>query len=124
MKKMVSFFEIPAADFMRAVKFYESLFGVKLEIMDCGHEKMACFPEEDGLCPGAVSWSSEFDFTPSGQGILVSLQCGELEDALLYATENGGKILIPKTKIEADNRGYFAVILDSEGNRLGLYSDR
>ena len=64
MSKLVSFFEIPAADFDRAVKFYENLFGVKLEVLDCGHEMMAFFPKEDGVCPGAVSWSSQFDFSP------------------------------------------------------------
>jgi len=124
MTRLVSFFEIPTADFDRAVKFYESLFGVKLEAMDCGHEKMAFFPEEEGVCPGSISWSSAFEFQPSAQGVLVSLHCDELEDALLYVSENDGKVLIPKTKIEAENRGYFAVILDCEGNRLGLYSDK
>ena len=121
---MVSFFEIPATDFGRAIKFYESLFHVKLEMLDCGHEKMAFFPEENGLCPGSISWSSAFEFHPGAQGVLVSLNCEELEDALLYVTEHGGKVLIPKTKIEADDRGYFAVILDCEGNRLGLSSDK
>ena len=124
MKRLVSFFEIPAADFERAVKFYESLFALKLETLDCGHEKMACFPDEDGVCPGGISWSSAFEFQPSAQGVLVSLHCDDMEDALLYATEHGGKVLIPKTKIEAENRGYFAVILDCEGNRIGLYSDK
>jgi predicted enzyme related to lactoylglutathione lyase len=124
MKRWVSFFEIPAADFGRAVKFYESLLGVRLETTDYGHEKMACFPEEEGVCPGAVSWSSAFDFRPSGQGILVSLHCEELDDALLYVTEHGGQVLIPRTKIEAEGRGWFAVVLDCEGNRLGLYADR
>ena len=55
MKRLVSFFEIPATDFERAVKFYESLFKVTLPSMDCGHEKMAFFPEEEGVCPGAIS---------------------------------------------------------------------
>lgn len=124
MKRLVSFFEIPAADFGRAVKFYESLFHVKLEVMDCGHEKMACFPEQEGVCPGSISWSSDFEFRPSAQGVLVSLHCPELEDALLYVGEHGGRVLIPKTKIEAENRGWFAVVLDCEGNRVGLYSDK
>lgn len=123
MKSVVGFFEIPAVDFGRAVKFYESLLGVKLETMECGHEKMACFPTEEGVCPGAISWSSAFDFRPSEQGVLVSLRCEELDDALLYVTEHGGRVLIPRTKIEAEGRGWFAVILDCEGNRLGLCAE-
>ncbi len=39
-------------------------------------------------------------------------------------TRNGGKIIIPKTKIEAEGRGWFAVFADSEGNRIGLYAGK
>ena len=28
---------------------------------------------------------------------------------------------VPKTKIEAENKGYFAVLEDSEGNHVGIY---
>ncbi len=124
MNRAVSFFEIPAVDFDRAVKFYEDLFGVKLEQMDCGREKMAFFPAEDGLSPGAISWSSAFDFGPSAQGVLVSLNCKSITDSEKTIERGGGKILIPKTKIESDSRGYFCVFLDSEGNRVGLYCDK
>lgn len=123
MKRLVAFFEIPAADFDRAVKFYENLFGVGLTAMDCGDEKMAFFPDEDGLCPGAISWTSDFGFKPSSQGVLVSFQVEDMESALTIAVNHGGKVLIAKTRIEADNRGWFSVLTDSEGNRIGLYSD-
>lgn len=123
MSRLVAFFEIPASDFGRAVKFYEELFGTELGQLDCGHEKMAFFPKEEGICPGAVSWSSEFEFKPSAQGVLVSLNCESIETAQKVVVRNGGSILIPKTKIEDDGRGYFCVFLDSEGNRVGLYSD-
>jgi len=35
--------------------------------------------------------------------------------------KNGGKIVTPKTP-HADGNGYFALFLDSEGNRIGLHS--
>lgn len=124
MKNLVAFFEIPATDFSRAVSFYENLFGVQLDQMNCGHEKMAFFPAEESICPGAISWSSEFSFQPSAQGVLVSLNCESISDSIPVIEKNGGKILIPKTKIEAENRGYFCVFLDCEGNRVGLYSDK
>lgn len=41
MKKLVSFFEIPAADFSRAVKFYEAVLNLKLNVLDCGTEKIS-----------------------------------------------------------------------------------
>ncbi len=123
MKTLVAFFEIPAIDFDRAIKFYGSLLGVNLAAMDCGHEKMAFFPEENGLCPGAISWAAENSFLPSENGVLVSLNIEKMEQSISFIEKNGGRILIPKTKIEADNRGYFAVFIDCEGNRVGLYSE-
>lgn len=121
MKKLIAFFEIPATDLDRAVKFYQSVFSTKFSVHDCGQEKMAFFPEEDGVCPGAISWSPTFK--PSKDGILISLNCENIESALSLVQKEGGKVVIPKTKIEAENRGYFAVCIDSEGNSIGLYSD-
>jgi len=121
MKRLVAFFEIPSSDFQRAVKFYESVFQIKMESFDCEQEKMAFFPKEEGRCPGAISWAK--DFQPSSNGVLLSLNCENMESALQIIESNGGKIITPKTKIEAENRGYFSVFSDSEGNHIGLYSD-
>ena len=122
MKKLVSFFEIPAADFSRAVKFYEAVLNLKLNVLDCGTEKMAFFPEEEEVTPGAISWAA--DFLPSKNGVLVSLYVEDMKETLSCIKENGGSIVREKTKIESDCRGYFAMFSDSEGNTLGLYSDK
>lgn len=118
MEKLISWVEIPATDFERAVKFYSAVLEIKLEIADFGSEKMACFPTGEG----AISWAK--DFNPSSNGVLVSLNTGNRLNATLKTIEkNGGEIVTPKTKINAENRGYFAVFIDSEGNKLGLYGD-
>ncbi len=121
MKRLVAFFEIPASDFKRAVKFYETVLDMNLDAMDWEHEKMAFFPQESGKCPGAISYAA--DFNPSKDGTLVSLTVESMEDALAKIIQNGGAVVIPKTKIEAEGMGYFATFIDSEGNRMGLYSD-
>lgn len=54
MKKLVSWVEIPALDFKRAVKFYNTILKIKLQEVDCGTEKMACFPSGEG----AISFAS------------------------------------------------------------------
>ncbi len=122
MKSVVAFFEIPTEDFERGVKFYEAVLGIQLPVMDCGGEKMAFFPEEDGLCPGAVFWAE--GYKPSQDGVLINLQVESLEIALAAVEKNGGKTVRLKTKIEAEGRGYFALFIDSEGNKLGLYADK
>jgi predicted enzyme related to lactoylglutathione lyase len=118
MRKLISWVEIPAEDMERAVKFYNALLGLELEILDFGTEKMACFPNDEGAISKAP------DFNPSRNGVLVSLNMEDgLDRALSTLVKMGGEILKPKTKIEAEGRGYFALFLDSEGNKVGLYGD-
>lgn len=118
MKKLISWVEIPATDFIRAVKFYNTILGIELQVIDCGTEKMACFPSGEG----AISFANNFN--PSRDGVLVSLNTeDDLDNTLIRIEQNGGKIVQPKTKIEAENRGYFSLFIDSEGNRMGLYGD-
>lgn len=119
MEKLVSWVEIPAADFKRAIRFYSTVFGLELQVFEHGAEKMACFPSGEG----AISFAPGFN--PSKDGILVSLNTGtDLDGTIRRIEENGGKIVQPKTKIEVENRGYFALFIDSEGNRVGLYGDK
>ena len=36
-------------------------------------------------------------------------------------SDAGGKVAVPKTKI-SDEHGFFAIFIDSEGNKVGLHS--
>lgn len=119
MSKLISWVEIPAIDIQRAVKFYNAVLDLKLEVLDFGTEKMACFPNGEG----AISLAP--DFKPSKDGVIVSFFVGgDMEATLEKVWNGGGKVTKPKTKIEAEGRGYFALFIDSEGNQLGLYSDK
>jgi len=118
MKKLVSWVEIPAADFKRAVKFYNTILGIELQEIDSRTEKMACFPSGEG----AISFAP--GFTPSKDGVLVSLNTeNDLDNTMIRIEKNGGEIIQTKTKIKAENRGYFSLFIDCEGNKLGLYGD-
>ena len=116
MEKLISWVEIPAANFDRAVEFYNSALNLNLYKQDFGKEKMACFPTGEG----AISFAP--DFKPSENGVLVSFTAPDsIDETLARVEKNGGKTIIPKTKIEAEGHDYFATCLDSEGNRIGLY---
>ena len=118
MEKFIAWVEIPASDFDRAVRFYEQVFELDLKSLEGGGEKMAFFPGGEG----AISLSPGFN--PSRDGVLVSLRAREDIDAVLQQVEAlGGQVEKAKTKIEAEGRGYFALFIDSEGNRIGLYQD-
>lgn len=118
MEKLISWVEIPAIDFDRAVQFYSNVFGFNFQVIEVGKEKMACFPSGEGaisLAPG---------FKPSENGVLVSLNAGTQLDLIINKIkQEQGTITQPKTKIEAEGLGYFALFIDSEGNRMGLYGD-
>lgn len=124
MKKLIAFFEIPVTDFYRAVDFYETVLNVKLPVYECGQEKMACFNEGDETI-GAISQSSDLlsDFTPSEKGVLIHFNTEDIAATLQRVVQKGGKVVIPRKKIEAECGGYFAVIADTEGNRIGIYAD-
>ncbi len=118
MKKLISWVEIPAVDFKRAVNFYNTILKLDLQIVEGGDEKMGCFPTGEG----AISWAP--DFNPSKDGVLVSLNTeDDLEGTIERIKKNGGKIVKGKTKIEVEGMGYFAMFIDSEGNKVGLYGD-
>lgn len=118
MKKMISWVEIPAADFTRAVGFYNAVLQLDMKTIEGGGEKMAFFPTGEG----AISFAS--GFSPSKNGVLVSFNTeNDLEGTMKRIEENGGTIVKPKTKIEAEGMGYFSLFLDSEGNKVGLYGD-
>ncbi len=118
MKSLITWVDIPAVDFKRAVDFYRNVLQIELEVFDCGEEKMACFPGGEGAI------SAAHGFNPSENGVIVNFNCErDLDGAIERVIRLGGKIVHPKTKIEVEGRGWFALFLDTEGNRLGLYGD-
>jgi uncharacterized protein len=119
----ISWFEIPATDLDRATKFYETLFDVQLAVMDTPNLKMRTFPVTDMMnhISGAVVYSGFHK--PSGtDGVLIYLNGNpDVQHILDKVEAAGGKIMVPKTEISPEY-GYMAVMIDTEGNRIGLHS--
>ncbi len=120
MKKLIAFFEIPVTDFYQSVNFYQAVFGVRLMVAEYSKEKMACFVQ-NGQTVGAISYA--LDFKPSAHGVLIHFNCEDIDWSIQQVVKQGGRITIPKTKIQAEGKGYFAVFTDPAGNRIGLYTD-
>lgn len=124
MKNAISWFEIPATDLARATTFYETIFNVKLAVLDLPNIKMRMFPLDDMQTQvgGAVVDSGGFHKPSATEGPLIYLNGNpDLQNILDKVTTAGGKILVPKTEISPEY-GFMAVILDTEGNRIGLHS--
>jgi predicted enzyme related to lactoylglutathione lyase len=119
---MVNWFEIPVSDFDRARRFYETIFDITMTISEIQGYKMAFFPSFHGKISGAICFGE--GYIPSGAGSLLYLNANpDVNLVLDRATAAGGRIIVPKTLISAD-MGYYAFIVDTEGNRIALHSER
>jgi uncharacterized protein len=124
-KSAISWFEIPAVDLDRATKFYETLFDVQLIAMDMPQLKMRMFPVADMMndIGGAIVDSGGFHKPATGEeGVLIYLNGNpDVQHILDKVEAAGGKIALPKTEISPEH-GYMAIIIDTEGNRIGLHN--
>lgn len=120
MENMISWFEIPANDFARAVGFYKGILGVEIQEMDMFGTKMGMFPSDGENVSGAIVHGE--DYKPASDGVTVYLNGGENLQVILDRVEqNGGTVIVPKTQISQE-MGYFAMFIDTEGNKLALHS--
>jgi predicted enzyme related to lactoylglutathione lyase len=123
LKNAISWFEIGTTDLERAQKFYEAIFSIQLIPMDLPNMKMRMFPLEDMMgVGGALVHSGGFHKPSATDGPLIYLNGNpDVQLVLDKVVAAGGQVLVPKTEISPDY-GYMAVIIDSEGNRIGLHS--
>ena len=120
-KNYVSWFEIPAVNFEQAVSFYNHIYTIEMERIVTNDYTMAFFPTDDGIGGAVVAGPSS---VPSDAGPLIYLNGGDdLNTVLNKVVEAGGRIVMEKTLI-SDEVGYFAIFIDTEGNKLALHSEK
>ncbi|MGX5200543.1 VOC family protein [Aliikangiella sp. IMCC44632] len=122
MQHFITWAEIPVTDLKRAMGFYQSIFniGFKCERMiGCDY---AIFDTQPELVSGALVLGE--GYTPSQEGSISYLNAGEDLGLVVTKIEQlGHTIVIPKTPIGEGECGYFAQFIDTEGNKIGLYSE-
>lgn len=120
MKNLISIVEIPTADFSRAITFYKSVLNVDFEEIDMDGTIMGIFlSEEEGT---NVCLIKDEHIQPSADGTMVYFNTKtDLQPVLDKVEPNGGKVILSKTEISPD-MGFFALFLDTEGNKIGLHS--
>ena len=122
MANVVSFFEIPTKDFERAVEFYNTIFNIEMEVSDVMGYPMAFFPNEGVGVTGALVRTD--DIIPTTDGTVMYINVTQSMVKVIKRIEDaGGHLLTPRTKLGPDDDfGYFAVFVDTEGNKIGLHS--
>ncbi|MEE1674810.1 VOC family protein [Agarivorans aestuarii] len=114
--------EIAVANMDRALAFYTEHFDLTFRRENMGDMDMAILETEDpeaasfGLCQHEM-------MKPSMDGCTIYLHLSEKLSPLVdKITQSGVQILMPVTGIKDGEHGYFALIVDSEGNKIGLWS--
>lgn len=118
-KNFVTWFEIPAYNHYRAVAFYNYIYDLDITSVEINGFVMGFFPTESGIGGAIVTGPGSI---PSEIGPLIYLNGGDdLNEVLFKVNEAGGRVIMEKTFI-SESSGYFALFIDSEGNRLALHS--
>lgn len=118
LKEYVTWFEIPAFDMLRAKAFYDHVYGMTMETALVGEFAMAYFPTDSGVGGAVVQGPG---CLPNDTGALLYLNAGADLDVLLERVQQaGGRVVMGRTLI-GDGAGWFALIIDTEGNRLALH---
>ncbi len=113
-KRNVVHVEIPAENVEGAGRFYQELFGWKLEPMPEMNYTM--WEAGDGSGGGFPAVSAD---NPAGQ-VLIYIASDDIEVDLKKAEKLGGRVVHQKTEIPG--MGWYGVFQDPTGNVLGLYT--
>lgn len=116
----IGWFEIYVQDMSRARAFYGSVFATPLERLEGPDIEMWAFPMEPDR-PGAPGALVKMEGFPSGgNSTIVYFTCSDCAVEAKRASESGGKIF--KDKFSIGQYGFIALVLDTEGNMIGLHS--
>ena len=121
-KNPIGWVEIPVTDLDRAEAFYTEYFGFSLARQEERHGvTMSWFPMDEGY--GAAGTLIKGDgYIPSHEGPLVYFTAPEdsVAGGVEKAKQQGITVLAPL--VDIGEHGFFAVLEDSEGNRIAIHS--
>ena len=118
----VGWFEIYVQDMPRAKAFYEAVF--KKTLCDATDSEMEywVFPwlEKGAGASGALVKMA--GASSGGNSTVVYFYCDDCAVEAKRVTENGGKIF--REKFSIGEHGFIALACDTEGNMIGLHSEK
>lgn len=125
MNNPIGWFEIYVDDMERAIKFYQEIFGVTLDRLNDptgSNTEMWAFPSNFESY-GATGALVKMDGFPAGaNSTLVYYSCEDCAVEESRTERAGGKVVQTKTSI--GEYGYCTTIQDTEGNTIGLHSEK
>lgn len=117
----VNWFEIYVNDMERARAFYSAVFLHELTHLTApGDLEMWNFPMDPEAPNAGGALVKHADGKPGMGGTLVYFKCDDVADELGRVEAAGGKIF--RDKMSIGDYGFIGLILDTEGNMVGLHS--
>ncbi len=116
----VCWFDINVSNIERAKKFYETVFDIKLIDLPNEWGKQCAFPFENQGINATGALVEKDDYVVSSNNTIVYFSTKDCITEENRVEESGGKIVKPKTAI--GEFGFISILLDTEGNTIGLHS--
>ncbi len=120
----VGWFDIYVNEMDRAVAFYETVLGNKLEeIVDpTGETQMMSFPADMSSYGAGGALTKSAHASPGIGGTILYFSVADCAEQQARVTEAGGTIVRPKFSI--GEFGWITLCMDTEGNMIGFNSMR
>lgn len=119
----VRWFEIYVNDMPRAKVFYENVFSVKLSKLDAPITEpieMWGFPMDPKASGCSGSLVKMEGISPSGVSTIIYFASEDCSVEEKRVAKFGGKI--DKSKMSIGQYGFISLVVDTEGNRVGIHS--
>ena len=115
--------DVPVTNLDRAIRFYSAVLGSPVKKESAFGMEFGLLPHFESSVSGCLVDGKATENQPSQSGPVVYFSVeGRIDDAIAQVREHSGKILQEKHQIGP--HGFRAIIVDSEGNRVALHSQK
>lgn len=119
---LVNWFDINVSNLERAKKFYETVFSIKLADFPAEYGKQSGFPFDPTGMNITGALVEKENFVAGNNNTVIYFDSEDCIAEAEKAVEAGGKIIKPKISIGPF--GFVAILMDVDGNAIGLHSKK
>jgi hypothetical protein len=123
-KNPFTWVEIYAEDMSRAQKFYETVLDIQMSELPMpdgiNNLQMLSFPWTEGGANISGALCKTAGMKPGSGGTLVYFTCDDCSVEESRVVSAGGKVL--QSKMSIGQYGFCSIVMDTEGNTIGLHS--
>ena len=118
----VGWFDIQVSNLERAKKFYQTVFSIQLNDLPIEWGKQSLFPFDQDSPNISGALVEITDFVPNGNNTILYFETEDCLSEEQKIESAGGKVVKPKMSI--GEFGFVSIFIDTEGNTIGLHSQK